>query len=239
MSRISIDEIKNILSQDNWVLLSEKYKNLDCNLEFQCNNGHTVIAPWKKIRVNRICPICMRESLKTKEFKNTKKKKEEYRILALDQATYTSGYSVFSNKHLIDFGTFSIKDNDEIERGLKVKQWLISLIEQYQVDFVAIEGIQFQQQIGVTTFETLARLQGILAVTCLEENIPYKIIPTNTWRSHCGVSGRSRVDKKRSMQRLVKEWFDIQPTEDECDAIGIGKYISDIYTPKVQVVDWE
>ena len=45
---------------------------------------------------------------------------------------------------------------------------------------------------------------------------------------HCGVKGKSRPDKKRSMQRLVKEWFGLNPTEDECDAIGIGKYFSDI-----------
>jgi hypothetical protein len=30
------------------------------------------------------------------------------------------------------------------------------------------------------------------------------------------------------MQRLVKEWFGFTPTEDEADAIGIGKYFSDI-----------
>ena len=45
----------------------------------------------------------MRERLKTKEFRNTKKKKNEYRILALDQATHISGYAVFSNKNLIDY----------------------------------------------------------------------------------------------------------------------------------------
>jgi rubredoxin len=84
MARISIDEIKNSLSTDGWSLISETYKNLDSNLEYKCNKGHTVIAPWKKIRDNRICPTCMRERLKTKEFKNTKKKKGEYRILALD-----------------------------------------------------------------------------------------------------------------------------------------------------------
>jgi rubredoxin len=84
MARINIDSIKAILAEDKWTLISDSYKNLDTNLEFKCNKGHVVIAPWKKIRDNRICPTCMRERLKTKEFKNTKKKKGEYRILALD-----------------------------------------------------------------------------------------------------------------------------------------------------------
>ena len=239
MSRINIDTIKEEIQPDNWILISETYKNLNTNLEFKCNKGHTVIAPWKKIRESRICPICMRASLKTKEFKNTKKKKGEYRILALDQATHISGYAVFSNKELIDYGTFEAIGENDIERCAQVKQWLISLIDQYEIDFIGLEGIQYQAAAGVTTFETLARLQGILMVTCFEEQKSYKVVNTNTWRLHCGVRGKSRVDKKRSMYLLVKQWYGIMPSEDECDAIGIGKYYSDIQMPKVEIVDWE
>lgn len=239
MPKISIDEIKNNLAADQWTLISESYQNLDSNLEYKCNKGHTVIAPWKKIRENRICPTCMRERLKTKDFRNLKKKKNEYRILALDQATHISGYAVFNNKNLIEYGTFEAVGENDIERSVQVKQWLIALIDQFEIDFVGLEGIQYQTTAGVTTFETLARLQGILAATCYEEKIPYKIVPTNTWRLHCGVQGRSRPDRKRSMQRLIKEWFGFTPTEDEADAIGIGKYFSDMQTPKVEIVDWE
>lgn len=239
MGRINIDEIKSNLSSDGWTLISSTYKNLDSNLEFKCDKGHTVIAPWKKIRENKVCPTCMRERLKTKDFKNTKKKSNEYRILALDQATHISGYSVFSNKNLIDFGSFEASGNDDIERSISVKQWMISLIDQYEIDFVGIEGIQYQKEMGVTTFETLARLQGILAAACVEEKKLYKIISTNTWRNYCGVAGRTRTDKKRSMQLLVKQWFGINASDDECDAIGIGKYFCDNRVPTVEVVDWE
>ena len=63
--------------------------------------------------------------------------------------------------------------------------------------------------------------------TCYEEKIPYKVINTNTWRRHCGVRGKTRVDKKRSMQLLAKNWYGLMPTEDEADALGIGKYCCD------------
>ena len=181
----------------------------------------------------------MRERLKTKEFHNTKKKKGDYRILALDQATHISGYSVFNNRDLIDYGTFEAIGDDDIERMVQVKQWMISLIDQFEIDFVGIEGIQYQTAAGVTTFEKLARLQGILAATCVEEKVKYKIVNTNTWRDHCGVKGKSRPDKKRSMQRLVEEWFQLKVSNDEADAIGLGKYFCDLQTPKVEIVDWE
>jgi len=84
LGRISIDEIRNSVTANGWELISDVYYNLDSNLEFRCDKGHPVIAPWKRLRENLICPTCMRERLKTKEFHNTKKKKGEFRILALD-----------------------------------------------------------------------------------------------------------------------------------------------------------
>lgn len=239
MARISIDEIRKCIAPDGWKLISETYQNLDSNLEFRCDRGHTVIAPYKKIRENRICPTCMREQLKTKEFRNTKKKKDEYRILAIDQATHISGYAVFNNKNLIDYGTFEATGENDIERAVQVKQWLVSMIDQFQVDFVGLEGIQYQKEVGVTTFETLARLQGILAATCVEERVSYKIVPTNTWRNHCGVKGKTRPDRKRSMQLLAQEWYGLRPSEDEADAFGIGKYFCDTQSRQVEIVDWE
>lgn len=239
MPKISIEEIKDVLSADGWQLISEKYKNLDSNLEYKCKEGHTVIAPWKQIRQLRVCPVCMKQSLKTKEFKNTKKKAGEFRILALDQATYISGYALFSNKNLLDYGTFEATGANEIERDTRVREWLENLIGVYNVDFVGIEGIQYDPKIGVETFATLARLQGILMQLCYELKIQYKVVPTNTWRNHCGVKGQSRPDKKRSMQLLAKQWYEIKCKEDEADAIGIGKYFCDLQTPKVEIVDWE
>ena len=80
MARISINEIKDDLSKNGWVLISDKYINLDSNLEYRCDKGHVVIAPWKQIRKDKICPICMRERLKVKDFRGRKKKKGEYRV---------------------------------------------------------------------------------------------------------------------------------------------------------------
>jgi hypothetical protein len=71
-----------------------------------------------------------------------------------------------------------------------------------------------------------------------ELNIPCYIAPTNTWRAACKVKGRTRADKKKSMKLLVKEWFDVTVSEDEADAVGIGKYISENFSPIVELKDW-
>lgn len=239
MARISIDEIKSSLSAKGWTLVSEKYINLDSNLEYKCDKGHVVTAPWRTIRTDYICPTCMRERLKVTDCRGRKKKKSEYRVLALDQATHYTGYAVFNNKDLIDYGTFKATGDNEIERCAQVKQWMISMIDQYEIDFVGVEQIQLDVHKSAPTFEALAHLQGILMLTCYEEHIPCRAAHTSSWRAHCGVRGKTRPDLKRSMQLIVKKWFDIMPTDDEADAIGIGKYFSDLMAPKVEIIDWE
>lgn len=237
--KYSIEYINNELASDGWKCTSEKYKNLDDLLSFTCNKGHVVIAPWKQIRKDKICPICMREHLKVKDFRGRKKRKGEYRVLALDQATHFTGYAVFNNRDLVDYGTFEARGDNEIARCMQVKQWMLSLIQQYEIDFVGLEQIQLDVQKSAPTFEALAHLQGILMLTCLEENVPCKAANVKIWRAHCGVKGKTRVDVKRSMQLIVKKWFGILPTDDEADAIGIGKYFSDTMMPKVEIIDWE
>ena len=39
------------------------------------------------------------------------------------------------------------------------------------------------------------------------------------------------------MQTKVKEWFDITVSDDIADAIGIGKYISEIILNKIETID--
>ena len=240
LAKIQIDSIKEELSKDNWDLVSTEYHNLDEILEYTCNEGHHVFAPWKKIRTRRECPICKENPYTSCLFKAIPKKKGSFRVLGLDQATKVSGFSIYDDKKLIKYGTFCVQpDLDEISRDHKIKEWLISIIKIFDIDFVGIEGIQYQEEIGVTTFETLARLQGILMEACFDLGVSFKIAPTNTWRAHCGVKGRSRSDKKRSMRQLAKDWFDVSLTEDEADAVGIGKYISETCSPKVEIFNWE
>lgn len=239
MARITTEIIQEELAQYGWKLTSENYENLDSMLEFRCEEGHQVFSTWKKIRNKRECPICERNEFKKQDTKIVPKDKSKRRTLALDQSTHINGWSVYDDEQLVKYGVFTSQKFEEVERIAEVKHWLINMIHEYQPDFCAIEGIQYQQYVGVTTFETLARLQGVLMNTCYELEIPFRICPTNTWRHHCGVKGRARADRKRSMQLLAKQWFDVSITDDEADAIGIGKYAAECLNKKAEVFQWE
>lgn len=239
MAKIKVETIAEELAPDGWKVLSTDYQNLDTEMEFLCSEGHKVYAPWKKIRTKRECPVCKQNQFKQNLNIIKPKTKGENRILALDQASHITGYSIFDGPNLVSYGTFEAKEADEAKRFHEIKLWLISMIENWQCDVIGIEGIQYQQTMGVTTFQTLARLQGVLMDLCVELNISYVICPTNTWRAHCGVKGKARADKKRSMQLLVKEWYDVTVSDDIADAVGIGKYVTDTNQQKTKIVNWE
>lgn len=244
MSKINIEEIKKEVESNGWKLLSTEYHNLKTEMEFQCNEGHKIYSTWGRLRTKFSCPICKDNRFNDITKQIIPKKKGTYRILAIDQATKVTGFSIFDNNKLVQWGTFTTSLSDEIARDSAIKTWLIQTLRNWQPDLVALEGIQFQESssgrnMGITVFQTLARLQGILMETLFWEKIPYQVCPTNTWRHHCGVKGRSRVDQKRSMQLIVKNNYDVTVTDDEADAIGIGKYAADVYSNFNKVENWE
>ena len=247
MSKIKIEEIRKAAKEHGWEVVSKEYSNLQTEMEFKCNEGHKIIAPYKKIRDSWVCPVCKYNYFKKRV--NTElvpKKKETYRVLGIDQATHTSGFSIFDNGKLIRSGIYIAEDeSDEIERDKEIANWLINMIDIWEPDIIGFEDIQLQQFnnsiVGITTYKVLAHLQGILFFVCNTYGIDYKVCPPATWRSHCQVKGRTKVDKKRSMQLLVKQWYDITITDDEADAIGIGKYVADttFKKPQYKISNWE
>lgn len=228
-----------LIEQEGWQLISNKYENLDSELEFICPKGHKVFSSWRKMRDERFCPICNQEHLKLNNLKIPKKEKNKVRILALDQSTHITGWCLMDGQTCVSFGSFRTEEGDEVQRFNEVKMRLVSMINNYQPDIIGMEGTQYQQNIGVTTFQTLCRLQGVLMECCYEFKIPFEICHTATWRTHCGVTGQSRTDKKRSMQLKIKDWFDLDVTDDEADAVGIAKFIADKYKPKMEIIEWE
>ena len=251
MSRIKIEDLQKHLEPLNWKVISTKYQNLDNEMVFKCPEGHSVYSSWRKIRNKTECPICKKNIYKEREQKIIPKQKNKRRILALDQATHITGYSIYDGTELIKFGIFETQMDDEIQRDNELKNWFINMVNIWKPDHIGLEDIQLQNfggansefsiknGVGIQTYKILAHLQGILMETCYELNLTYTICPPGTWRAHCKVKGKSKSDKKKSMQLNVKNWFDISVSNDEADAIGIGKYVADSYNPKPTIMNWE
>jgi Holliday junction resolvasome RuvABC endonuclease subunit len=239
MARITIESIQETLSPEDWKILSTEYKNLDGELTFQCPEGHLVYTSWSKMRTKRECPVCKQNKYKENKAIVREKQKGENRVLALDQASRKTGFALMDGIELVHYGVFESSLSDEAARVHEIKEWVISMIENWKPDLIAIEGIQYEQNFGVTTFQTLARLQGVLIEVCFDLKVPYEVVSSNTWRAHCEVKGRSRPDKKRSMQLNIKKWYDVSVSDDEADAIGLCKYAADTHKKRTEIISWE
>ena len=127
-------------------------------------------------------------------------------LLALDQATRTTGYAVFKNQQLYKVGTFTFADNE-----------------------IAFEDIQLQENretkvANVDTFQKLAEVFGVLEELCTEIDMPYQIISASSWKSLCGIKGRDRAAQKKNAQLYIQDKYNIKVAQDACDAICIGEY---------------
>ena len=232
MAKYNITGLKEEYQSYGWTLLADKYENLSTMMECLCPEGHTCHMTYVKWRKYRECPTCAACGLKeTNVFEVTPKPAKVKRTLVFDQATNTTGWAVFDDNKLVKYGVFNTKGSSSEQKINEMKYWIRDMISSWRADRVVIEDIQLQNfeeenlnTIGVTTFKALAHLQGVLIDLFYENKIPYKVAHTGTWRKHNGIKGKSRADKKKSAQLLVKEIYQKEVTQDEADAICIGRY---------------
>jgi Holliday junction resolvasome RuvABC endonuclease subunit len=124
------------------------------------------------------------------------------KILCLDQATKTSGYSVFENKKLITYGILQANENEKnpIERMKQMQDRINELIDKIKPSFIVFEDIQFQQNYG--TFKQLAQLQGILMAKLFKLDIGFQIIEPSAG-NHFVVLRDGNVKNKRKILKCL------------------------------------
>lgn len=145
-------------------------------------------------------------------------------LLALDQASHITGWSIFTDGKLIEYGKITANQSDIGERLFYIKTEVLKLIDKFSVTEVVLEDIQMQSNIGnnVITFKTLAELLGVLIEAFTELKIPNSAILASSWKSTLGIKGRDRTTQKRNAQAWVQKTYGVKPTQDESDSICIG-----------------
>ena len=151
----------------------------------------------------------------------------ERRLLALDQSSRCTGWAIFVNDQLEDYGTLTLVNNDIGERLLTLKQEILKLIRKHDINEIAFEDIQMQTSIGnnVSTFKALAEVFGIMQLICTELQIDYTVVSAATWKSTLGIKGKKRTEQKQDAQRYVLETYNISAIQDAVDAICIGTHM--------------
>ena len=148
-------------------------------------------------------------------------------LLALDQSSRTTGYAIYVDGKLNNYGKFILEDEDIGLRLVKFRDKIIQLLHDYEINEVAFEEIQMQNNVvnNVQTFKILSEIYGVLQELVTELNIPYTIVSSNTWKSTMKIPKTKREEEKRRAQALVYQLFQVKVTQDEADAICLGAHV--------------
>lgn len=173
------------------------------------------------------------------------------RVLGIDQSTSKTGWALFDNGKLEDYGLIEleklIKKDDRFEnkeyldRIVLLKEIILDMVREKGVDIVGFEDIIMTSFGGksssnqVDVFKKLAKALGVLEVGMIENDIYYITTPAGVWRTGLKL-GKKREEIKANTIKYVNEKFGLDLKEynpkssinddDVGDAIGIGEYLS-------------
>ena len=152
--------------------------------------------------------------------------KKDKILISLDPSTRATGWAVFKNEKLFDFGVFSEKNENVLERISDISNKVDLLIKKYLPNDIAIENVNIT--LSAKTAKVLMGLELILELKAYNNNISYKLIRPSSWRKTLGLSNNNKTDRKQKKEetmKYVKSKYNLQDIlEDEADAICIGEH---------------
>lgn len=145
-------------------------------------------------------------------------------LLALDQSSRCSGWAIFINEELKDWGHLTTNQAEIGERLVSIRNFITNKVQEWNIDTIAFEDIQLQTSVGnnVKTFKVLANVYGVVLETAIELNKKVIIIPSSTWKSQLMIKGKNRPEQKKNAQLFVINTYNVKSTQDESDAVCIG-----------------
>lgn len=160
-------------------------------------------------------------------------------LLALDQSSHTTGYTILKDGKIIDVGHFDLNQSDLGDRLVALRQKIEWLIEEYHINEVVFEDIQLQdvngnKETGIKTFKILAEVFGVVHELLTEKNINFSCVLPIKWKAHFKIAGKGRAQEKKLTQAYVNKTYGLICTEDEADSLCIAMYHHDTKN----VFDW-
>lgn len=164
------------------------------------------------------------------------------RILSLDASTKSTGFAIFNDTKLEDYGCITASSPDFINRIKKMITELEQILTRGQIEKIILEEVRPENGLqNIKTHKALMYLQAAIAFLVHErfKNVEINYIYPNEWRKICGIktgAGVRRETLKPKDIAFVKQTYGIDVNDDIADAIGIGHaYVNKINNE----INWE
>lgn len=152
-------------------------------------------------------------------------------ILSLDLSTKSSGWAIFKEQELINYGCITSSSTDLIKRIHIMINEIDRILQENEISKIIVEEVRPEGGYGVgnqKTHKALMYLQAALEFL-IHDNYNKKVeieyIFPSSWRAKCGIKngrGIKRTSLKEADIAFVKENFNLDVNDDEADAICIG-----------------
>lgn len=161
------------------------------------------------------------------------------KLLALDQASHTTGYTILDGNKIVKVGHFECRGADLGDRLVQLRENISKLIKDYDIDEVVFEDIQLQdvngnKETGIKTFKILAEVYGVVYEYLTEIGIKNSSVLPIKWKAHFKIAGKGRAQEKMMSKAYVKKTYGISCTEDEADSLCIAMW----YRQNTNIFDW-
>lgn len=147
------------------------------------------------------------------------------RLCSCDQSTNRSGVAILEDGVPVFYTVIDhSKEKDVPTRIKNMFLDLVKVIDQNNIDSLVVEAVQFQN--NLKAMEMLSQLQGMCIATALLRDIPISSPMPVEWRKVLGFqqgAGVKRPELKAQAIKYVKENFGLDVSEDEAEAICIGR----------------
>lgn len=150
------------------------------------------------------------------------------KILSLDLSTKSSGYAVFEDEVLVDYGVIKSTDKDLLVRGNYMAEFVRLLCEKYgKFDLVGIEDLKIIHNQSVLVM--LAQVQGMVLRELKGQDVKF-VFPT-VWRKEFKLNGKRAEAKAKAIELCTELGYEVE-CDDDAEAILLGIYFQKGLTEK-------
>lgn len=162
-------------------------------------------------------------------------------ILSIDASTKHSGWAIFKDEKLQNYGDIKASSTDLVKRIYKMVNELKTIISENSINKIILEEVRPEDNSqNIKTHKALMYLQAAIVFMVHDNypNIKIEYLYPSEWRKACGIktgSGVRRESLKPKDIAFVKKIYDLDVNDDIADAIGIGH----AFIVNNNRIDWE
>ncbi len=153
-------------------------------------------------------------------------------ILGIDSSTTSTGWAIIDTKfdnelRLIDYGVIKPKQDETIDRIIKISNELKEVLRSFRPEFVVIEEMNVTR--NMKTIRALSGLITTIEVMLRNRQALYVKLTPSQWRKSVGIQCKNdRNTLKKASVEYVREHYNENVNDDEADAICIAEAGSEV-----------